>query len=243
MRTGSGSGPRPLRRSVVLGLVLAVLVLAAGGAVASTQHTSFTAEAVLVVLPSSDLDQGTSAAFYETMSRGQIIGTFAEVADNAVFENEAMDELGLTGAQRTRTSSEVSVVPNTSVILVRVTAAAAATSEQVADGAADRITTYLTGLSDAYRIQVVHQAGGSATRSGLSPGVVLLLAGIVAVVLGSAVQQAVYRSARTRRITTADGSLAPEPGPAATSAGAPAAPVPSPAIPADREQPVPAGRR
>jgi len=242
MTIRSGSARRPLRRSVVLGLVLGILVLAAGGAVAATQHKSFTAEAVLVVLPSSDLDEGTSAAFYETMSRGQIIGTFAEVADNAVFQNQAMDDLGLAGAQRAQTSSEVSVVPNTSVILVRVTAAAAATSEQVADGAADRITIYLTGLSDAYRIQVVHQAGGSATPSGMSPALVLQLAGILAVVLGLAVQQAAYHSAKARRLTTADGSVAPEPGPGGTSAGGSTTLAPSPAAPASRKQPVPAGR-
>jgi capsular polysaccharide biosynthesis protein len=243
MTTRSGSGPRPLRRSVVVGLVLALLVLAAGAAMAATQHKSFTAEAVLVVLPSSDLDESTSAAFYETMSRGQIIGTFAEVADNAVFENRTMDDLGLGGAQRTQTSSEVSVVPNTSVILVRVTAAAAATSEQVADGAADRITTYLTGLSDAYRIQVVHGAGGSATRSGMSPALVLLLAGIVALVLGLAAQQAVYRSAKARRLTTADGLVLPEPDPGGTSTDGAAALAPFPAAAAGRRQPIPAGRR
>ena len=209
MRTAQSSGARPLRRSVVLGVVVAILLLAAGAAFAATQHRTSTAEAVLVVLPRADLDEATSAAFYETMSRGQIVGTFAEVGGNASFQNQAMDSLKLTPAVRSGVSTEVSVVPDTSVILVRTTADSPAVAEQVADGAADLMTTYLSKLSDAYRTQVVHHAADSAFSSGMSPALVLLLAAVVAVALGLTVQQATYHLSVARQTTAADDARRP----------------------------------
>jgi len=243
MRTAQSSGARPLRRSVVLGVVVAILLLAAGAAFAATQHRTSTAEAVLVVLPRADLDEATSAAFYETMSRGQIVGTFAEVGGNASFQNQAMDSLKLTPAVRSGVSTEVSVVPDTSVILVRTTADSPAVAEQVADGAADLMTTYLSKLSDAYRTQVVHHAADSAFSSGMSPALVLLLAAVVAVALGLTVQQATYHLSVARQTTAADDARRPpsavEPPAAAehpattgsTSGQAPPAPGPDPQPP------------
>jgi capsular polysaccharide biosynthesis protein len=236
MRSRRDTSARPVRRSILAGLALAVLLLAAGGAVASTQHKTFTAEAVLVALPRSDLDAATTAAFYETMSRGQIIGTFAEVANNAVYENQAMDDLGLTPGQRSGISSEVTVVPDTSVMLVRVTGDAATTAEQVCDRAAARITAYLTGMSDAYRVQVVHRASGSAVSSGMSPQLVLVLAAVVALVLGLALQQIVYHLGSAQRLSVGDGFPRADP----SSAVPPAVVVPAP--PRREEQSVPAGR-
>lgn len=248
MRTAQRSQPRPLKRSLVAGALLALLVLATGAAFAATQQTTFTAESVLVVLPRADLDEATTAAFYETMSRGQIVGTFAEVANNASFQNQAMDNLGITGRQRTEVSTEVSVVPATSVILVRTTAGTAAVAERVADGSAGLTTTYLSGLSDAYRAQVVHQAAGSALSSGMSPTMLLVLAAVVAAALGLVVQQALYHLASPRPPTAAGSPAVEQPAseelPSALSrAGDSLTPVDSatPATPA--EQPAPAGHR
>jgi hypothetical protein len=222
-----GTQRSPLRLSVLAGAVLAVLVLVAGAVLASTQHKTWTAEAALVVLPDKSLDPATSAAFYETLSRGQLVGTFAEVANDAGFKARAVSGLGLTATQQEGLQTVVSVVPDTSVILVRTTADDAATSERVAEATATAATTALNGLSDAYRTQVVRDAAGSAFASGLSPALVLVLAAVVALVLGVAVQQAGYQLLRARRLTTAGGDATdaePEDDPRADGA----APAPGP---------------
>ena len=58
----------PLRRSVVAGIVLALLVLASGGALALTTNRAYTAESVLVVLPRADFDQAYGCGQVHRMS-------------------------------------------------------------------------------------------------------------------------------------------------------------------------------
>ncbi len=192
--------PRPLRTSVLSGVVLALLTLAAGGAYALTQQVTYTAESVLLVLPRADLDDATSAAFYETMSRGQIVGTFAEVANNPSFQAQALDQLGLTPQERQDLTTEVTVVPDTSVILVRVTSPSATAAAQASVATARTTTTYLATLTTAFRTQLVQGATGATPSSGLTPALVLALTGVVAVVLGVAAQQAVYHLLAARRL-------------------------------------------
>ena len=125
---------REIRLSLWAGAVVAALILIAGAVVGLVQKSVFTAESVIVVLPSADLDASDSAAYYETLSRGQIVATFAEVANNLRFEQQAEEKLLLTDEQRKSVTTTVSVVPDTSVILVRASAEDASLAEQIADG-------------------------------------------------------------------------------------------------------------
>ena len=206
-----------VRQSIIAGLVLALLALVAGIVLTATQQRAWTAESVVVVLPAASLDDATSAAYYETLSRGQIVATFAEIAGNLRFEQQAEDRLGLDAAQRSSVSTEVSVVPDTSVILVRATSGSRVTSEQVADATTTIASEYLAGLSKPFQTASVHDAQGSAYSSGTSPLLLLAATLIVALVAGLAVQQALYHLlvairgpsaavARRRPGTTAPGS-------------------------------------
>ncbi|HLL61536.1 MAG TPA: hypothetical protein VK401_00685, partial [Propionibacteriaceae bacterium] len=94
-----------LRTSIVVGTVVALLLAAAGAFYAFGQQRSWVAESMLVVLPSADLDEATSASYYETLSRGQIVATFAEVAGTQRFEQQAEDRLGLATAERDAVST------------------------------------------------------------------------------------------------------------------------------------------
>ena len=193
---------REVKVSVLAGALAALLVVLAGAAIAFTSTTKWTAESVLVVLPNADLSASDSAAYYETLSRGQIVATFAEVADNQRFQDQAEASLQLTDAQRAGVTTAVTVVPDTSVILVRTTAGTAQVAEQLADETTTAATAYLAGLSEPYRTDLVHSAAGSAVASGTSRVVLLALAVIVALIAGVAIQQAVYhlmRMARTSR--------------------------------------------
>jgi hypothetical protein len=181
------------------------------------------------------------------------------VADNQRFQDQAEASLQLTDAQRAGVTTAVTVVPDTSVILVRTTAGTAQVAEQLADETTTLATAYLAGLSEPYRTDLVHSAAGSAVASGTSRVVLLALAVIVALIAGVAIQQAVYhlmRMARTSRAKndpdqaaepaadppapgrtpkhTAKKRAAPEPGPAdPTGVTNGAAPESDPADPFD----------
>ena len=202
MRKPQSSTSRPLRRSVATGVILALLTFGAGAAWVQTQHQTFTAEAALVVLPRANLDDATSAAFFETLSRGQIVGTFAEVANNPTFQKQSIDRLNLPHEQKVAIETTVTVVPDTSVILVRVSAPTATVAEQVADTTAELAAAYLAGVTSAYRIQIIHPAQGSAASSGMSPSLLLVLSGVVALTVGVASQQAVYHLLLARRMAS-----------------------------------------
>jgi len=192
MRTPTLTVRRPLRISLLLGLLAAVLLMAASAVLAVTQHQTFQAESVVVVLPDAKLDPASTAAYYETMSRGQIVATFAEVADNLRFEQQAEDTLRLTAEQKASVSTTVSVVPNTSVILVQATAGEPRVAEQVADGTVALASQYLSNLSKPYRTEVVHGAEGSAFATGISPKLLLALGLVVSLIAGLALQQGLY---------------------------------------------------
>ena len=89
---------------------------------------------MVVVLPAASLDDATSASYYETLSRGQIVATFAEVAGSLGFEQQAEDRLGLTAGQRAQVTTDVSVVPDTAVILIRATADDADVAQRMVAG-------------------------------------------------------------------------------------------------------------
>ncbi len=185
-----------------------MLLLVGGSAYALSQSQQFTAESVVVVLPSATLDDATSAAYYETLSRGQIVATFAEVAGNLRFEQQAEDRLALTADEREAVSTAVTVVPDTAVILIRSTAPTAEMAEQMAAQVTELSSDYWAGLSKPYRTQAVGTPKGSAYSSGSSPLILLAAAVGVAAVAGVATQQAVYHlglAARAGRRSTAAG--------------------------------------
>lgn len=183
---------RETRFSLLAGGITASLILIAGAVFGLVQKNEFTAESVIVVLPSGDLDVSVSAAYYETLSRGQIVATFAEVANNLRFEQQAEEKLLLTAEQRMSVTTTVSVVPDTSVILVRASAEDATLAEQIADGSTSLATEYLGSLSKPYRTELVQGAQDSAYRSSTSPVLLVTLAAVVALIAGLAVQQALY---------------------------------------------------
>jgi capsular polysaccharide biosynthesis protein len=183
---------RTARLSIVVGAVGALLILVAGIAFALVRPPAYTAEAMAVVLPGAGLDEATAAAQWETLSRGQIPATFAEVAADPRFQAAAADQLKLTSDQREQIQVETSVVPNTSAILIRVTAPDPAVAEQMADATTALASQYLSGLLPSFRTETVQSAEGTAQSSGLSPQLLIAATVVLALVAGLAVQQAVY---------------------------------------------------
>lgn len=222
-----GAQSHETRTSLLIGGLVAILIILVGSVLALGQRTEYTAEAVVVLLPDTELEVSVSAAYYETLSRGQIVATFAEVADNLRFEQQAETRLGLTADQREKATTEVTVVPGTSVILVRSSAESPSLSEQLVDETAALATEYLGGLSEPYRADVVQGAEGSAYRSSMSPLLLLGLAAVAGTIAGLAVQQALYHLLtavrRGRRTGTSDAGNAAGEASAVRSGGSAAA--------------------
>jgi capsular polysaccharide biosynthesis protein len=206
-------GAAGLRASIAVGLVVALVLAAAGAFYAFSQQRTWVAESMVVVLPSTALDEATSASYYETLSRGQIVATFAEVAGTQRFEQQAEDQLRLSAAERSLVSTEVSVVPDTAVILIRSTAGDARIAQEISRVTTSLSVTYLGGLTQPYRAVTV-PSGSTAEPTGMSPWVLAaagLMAGLVA---GLAVQQAVYHlSAAVRGSRAEPQPMSPEPQP------------------------------
>jgi capsular polysaccharide biosynthesis protein len=199
---------RSLRTSIVVGLLVTLLLVAAGAVYAFTQPRAWVAESMVVVLPSAELDEATSASYYETLSRGQIVATFAEIAGSQRFSEQAEERLGLSAAQRAAVTTEVTVVPDTAVLLIRSTAGDAEVARQVAAETTDLSVQYLAGLSRPFRAVTVPSARGAAEPTGTPPLLLMAAALVAGLVTGLAVQQAVYHLTLAAR-----GPAAPEPAP------------------------------
>jgi capsular polysaccharide biosynthesis protein len=239
------SDSQPLRRSLQIALVVALVVLAAGMVFAFTQHGKYKAETSLIVLPANTLDTTTQANFLETLSRGQVTATMAEVAQSGRFETEAETAMGLSASEAAATTVTVTVVPSTSVLLIT----SEASTKQVAEGLADRTAalaaTYLKSMIKPYTATQVRSAAGTAYPAGTSSTIILAGVVLAAIAVAVAAQQASYQvlqaRRRTRRVvptpgarrpaTAYTGSAGAAPG-AATRPGVAAVPTPTFGTPA-----------
>ena len=232
---------RAARQSIVVGVAVALLLLVAGVVFATVSKAQWTAESVSVVLPGTELNEADTASYYETLSRGQIVATFAEVASNARFEQQAEQNLGLDASQQAAVTTEVTVAPSTAVVLIRVTSDDRQVAEQIAQEMTSVSQTYLQGLARPYRLEVVNPGTGTAYRSSTSPLVLVVAAVVVALVGGLAIQQAVYHSlvalrSGSRPLRPAlTGAGAARPAPAEVPVDA--QPAPADVVPADEPAP------
>jgi capsular polysaccharide biosynthesis protein len=223
--TASDPAPRPrkqrrshpLRTSLLIALAVFLLLTVAGGIVVAGRPQEYTAEASVVILPLPGSDRTTEAGLFETLSRGQIVETFAELTRNQRFAAQAKTVLQLTDSQRKGAYVDVTTVPSTSIVLISAHARDPETAERLADKTMELATGYFATLPQPFRTDQVDTAEGSATKSGTSRA--LLFAAVLATAFAAAlaIQQASYQlhqAARARRAGAA-GSEAPPTTPAA----------------------------
>ncbi|TQS41326.1 hypothetical protein [Cryptosporangium phraense] len=213
---------QPLRRSLQIAAVAALLVLVAGVVFALTQQGRYKAETSLIVLPASTLDAQSQASFLETLSRGQVTATMAEVAQSGRFETEAEKALGLSASEAEDTTVTVTVVPSTSVLLIDAEASSPEVAEQLADRTAALSAAYLQSMIKPYTASQVRPAEGTAYAAGTATWIVLAGTVIAALAVALAVQQAAYQVLQARRA-----KRRPLRRPAFTAAGTPAVAAPA----------------
>jgi capsular polysaccharide biosynthesis protein len=182
---------------VAAGLAVAMAVVAVGAVFAMSRAPEWTAETKLLVGPGERADPTNISAYYETLSRGQVTATAAEIIGEPRFLRSAVRQMPVedVGAATAR----VTVVPGTSLVSVSVTARMPGTAEALADDIARESTPTVSRLLAPYAATSLGSATGSATRSGLSVSQLVAVIALVAVVAGVGVQQLVQQVSNPRQ--------------------------------------------
>jgi hypothetical protein len=180
---------------VAAGIVVFVLLMTAGYVYSSRLDPQWTARANVLVLPAQPVDPDHVPAYYETLSRGQMVQTLAELVRLGEFQADAGDRYGLTDEQREAVDVEVIVVADTAMVQVMATAADPNLAVAMVDGVVDLSTKYVADLSLPYALVPVGEADNNVTEESISRGLVVVVFLLVAIGLGIAYQQAIYRLA------------------------------------------------
>ena len=176
-----------------------MLVQLAGLAVAVTTNPTWSATASVLVLPRPSDDPTTTANLYDTLSRGQVTATLAELLRAARLSSRVAPGAGVSASDLANARTEVSVVPDTSLLDVKVTAPSAATAERVADALSAEAQAYISSLSTPYDAKITGSAAGTARAVGLGRALIALVTFVAAVVAGVAVQQLSQSWSRARQ--------------------------------------------
>ncbi len=188
--------PRLLPVGTVPGLLVALVVAAAGGWYVYQQPRSYSAETQLLLAPAGQGDAGATSSYWETLSSGQLPATAAAVVDDKRYVDEATE--GLDKATRGAVQTSVTVLPSTAVIDVRVVAPTADVAESVANAIATRSTGDVNSMLTPYQLSPIGSATGSATRTSLDYVQWGTLVAVAALIAGLLVQQLLSWAARAR---------------------------------------------
>ena len=214
--------------SVAAGILAAILVAAGGVALLFGTARKWAGQTTVVVLPGKKIAIGPSASYWDTLSRGQITSTVAQVLALPRFKQLAGEQLSLSPARLAAVT--VSAQEDTGTALVTVTAQGPNGSDaaNMSDAVVAQAEPTVNALIAPYSVTVVSNTGGHASpMSTTSTSKYLVILGVVAVALGFGVQQAVSQlsAAASRRSRHANG---PAPEPALRGRGDHSSAVPEP---------------
>lgn len=208
-------GPRTA--SIIAGVIVFALLLAAGVIVSTNTTTEWVARSSALVLPAKPVDPDQLPGYYETLSRGQIVTTLAELARLGEFQAEVADRFDLSDAQREFVDVTVNVVTDTAMLQVVGTSEDPQLAVVMVDGVVDASTAYIGDLTLPYALVPVSTGENNLTETGLSASMVLGVFVLVALVAGLLVQQATLHLARL--VNQRSRSGANRPGTTADSGG------------------------
>jgi len=199
--TTDGRSPKrnssgPMVVSVVAGVIVFALLIGAGVVIAQQATTQWIARSSALVLPSKPVSPEQLPGYYETLSRGQIVTTLAELVRLGEFQTEVADQLGLSESQRAIVELDVNVVADTAMLRVIATSEDPNLAVAMVDGVVEAATTYVGDLVLPYALVPVSKGSSNLTESGMSTVMVLGIFSLVALVAGLAVQQGVLHLAR-----------------------------------------------
>lgn len=182
--------------SIVAGILVFVLLVGAGFVIAQQATTQWIARSSALVLPSKPVSPDQLPGYYETLSRGQIVTTLAELVRLGEFQTEVADRLALSESQREIVALDVTVVADTAMLQVVATSEDPNLAVAMVDGVVEAATTYIGDLVLPYALVPVSKGASNLTESGMSTAMVIGIFALVALVAGVAVQQGILHLAR-----------------------------------------------
>jgi capsular polysaccharide biosynthesis protein len=190
---------RPPRRwpALVVALLLGLLAGAAVGAYLASRPATWTAETQLLVTPAKDLPAASLTSYYEALSRGQITATAAAIAADGKLLDSARSAAGVSAGEGL--TSTASVVPDTTLVRVSVTAPSKTDAQTVTKELVAQATAELDRLIPSYDVTQLTSSTPPASKTGLSIKEVLGGAVVAFVVVAFAVYELCITLARGRR--------------------------------------------
>lgn len=200
----------PMVVSIIAGIVVFALLLAAGVIVSRNATTEWVARSSALVLPAKPVDPDQLPGYYETLSRGQIVTTLAELVRLGEFQIEVADRFDLSDAQRESVDVTVNVVTDTAVLQIVGTSEDPLLAVAMVDGVVEASTAYIGDLVLPYALVPVSTGINNLTETGMSASMVLGVFALVALVAGLVVQQATLHLARLVTQRSRSGAKRPE---------------------------------
>lgn len=192
-RVAPGHQPEPpaLVRSIVAGAVATLLLaVALGTAVAfNGPPDAWLSQVSLIVRPTPDQSDAAKAGYYENLSNGQVVQTYAEVLRSRNLGGVDSDGQPL---------AEVLVVPDTFLLRIVLESETRELAVSRAEQAGAEAVAVIDALEQPYALNVV---GGAADNVQETGGIDPALLGVVAVgalLFGAGVQQLVWFLQRRR---------------------------------------------
>ena len=194
------------RARILASIAVAVTVFISASVATTLRPVTYSAEAEIAIVPRVTDDAAPIEAA-DTISRGTVVDTYAQVYGTTRTRDAAAAEL--EGPPVDASNVQVTAVAVAGTSIVRITAVAddPATAELVADAIAT-YETNLGGFSRAFRTQVIEAAAGSAGASGPSRSLLYVAAAIAGIAIGALTFVALGRLAGPR-----PGPEWPEPAP------------------------------
>lgn len=176
-----------LTRTVTLAVVAALLVLSAGGAYVLTRETTYEASVDVLVSPASGASDSDAAALFDSLSRGQVTATAAEIYRERQWRG---DRVGTV---------EAGVVTPSAVIQVVGRASSEAEARELVQAVVEAADPAIDRTLDPFQVSRLDSGEPPAVPVGLSRALQLGLVLLAALVVGGAV----LRVAQPRSRTTA----------------------------------------
>ncbi len=188
--------PRATIASIAAGLIVFVLLFSTGVILSQSVHTQWVARSSALVLPSKPVNPDHLPGYYETLSRGQMVTTLAELVRLGEFQTDVAEQLSLTGPQRESVGLTVNVISDTAMLQVAATSEDLNLTVAMVDGVVMAATDYVGDLGLPYALVPVSAGVNNVTETGMSAPLVIGVFSLVALVAAVAVQQAIYRLIR-----------------------------------------------
>ncbi len=196
--------------AAVAAVVVGLAALLIGGGLVLSRAPSWRASSSLLVLPDRAASPDAAAGLYDTLSRGQLVQTYASVANSPGFVGGVLNGLKTTAKQRRSLNIAVTPVPNTNLIDVSATADKAPLAESAADAVSSQAVATLASTFYPFRVTEVSSARGTAKSAKANSTTLLAVVLIASLVLAFAAFRGGMLLVR-RRITNAQGSRPPRP--------------------------------